>query len=235
MSELLSLIQRRQSSRVLFDPKRKIPRSDLHKILGAARWAPTAHNMQNFEIVVVDNKKLLRKISELRSPTSLTFVRENYRQLSFSKAELRRKKVGVLGLMFPPAWRKPNATAKEIRSGDRGAFQQRQIGSSSALCIVLYDPSRRAPASSHDFLGAISLGCMLENMWLMAESLGLGFHVVSALAQGGLEKRIKGMLGIPDRLRIALSIRLGYLTAPVKSLRVRRAVRDFTHRNAYRP
>jgi nitroreductase len=233
MPELLALIQKRQSSRVLFDPKRKIPKKDLQKILEAARWAPTAHNMQNFEIVVVDDKKLLKKISALRNPTSLTFVRENYGQLSFSEAELRRKKVGVLGMMFPPAWRNPKATAKEIENAERGSFQERQIGSSSALCIVLYDPKRRAPASTHDFLGAISLGCVLENAWLMAQSLGIGFHVVSALSEGGMEKKIKQMLHIPNRLHIALSFRLGYLAASVKYLRVRRGAKDFAHHNAY--
>jgi nitroreductase len=233
MSGLRTLIQERQSSRVVFDPRRKIPNKDLQKILEAARWAPTAHNMQNFEIVVVDDKRLLRKISGLHNPVSLTFVRENYRQLSFSEAELRRKKVGILGLMFPAAWRNPKATAKEIRNAGRGSFQERQIGSSSALCIVLYDPRRRAPASEHDFLGAISLGCMLENMWLMAESLGIGFHVVSALSGGRTEREIKRMLHIPSRLRIALSIRLGYLPAPVKYPRVRRDVEDFVHHNGY--
>ncbi len=130
MKDLLSLMQKRQSSRGVFDPRRKIPEKDLRRILEAARWAPTAHNMQNFEIVVVDDKKLLERISGLRKPVSLAFVRENYRQLSFSEAELRRSKVGILGLMFPEAWRDPKASAKEIRNAGRGAFQERQIASS---------------------------------------------------------------------------------------------------------
>ena len=233
MAELLTLIQKRQSSRALFDPKKKIPKKDIQKILEAARWAPTAHNMQNFEVIVVDDKKLLKKISELHNPTSLTFVRENYRQLSFSEAELRQKGVGVLGTMFPPSWRKPNATAEEIRSEERGSFQARQIGSSSALCVMLYDPKRRAPASENDFLGAISLGCVMENMWLMAESLGIGFHVISALSEGVVEKKIKQMLHIPNNFRIAISFRLGYPTASRKYLRVRRDAKKFAHRNTY--
>jgi len=90
MPKLVTLTQKRQSSRVLFDPKRKAPKKDLQKILEAARWAPTAHNMQNFEIVVVNDKKLLKKIAELLNPVSFTFVRKNYRQLSFSDVKLRR-------------------------------------------------------------------------------------------------------------------------------------------------
>ena len=139
----------------------------------------------------------------------------------------------MLGTVFPAAWRNSNATAKEIKNADRGAFQEREIGSSSALCIVLYDPKRRAPASANDFLGAISLGCMMENMWLMAHSLGIGFHVVSALSGGRTEKEIKRMLRIPPHLRIAITFRLGYPASPVRYLRVRRDVKDFAHHNAY--
>ena len=50
----------------------------MEKILEAARWAPTAHNMQNFEIVVVDDKKSLAAISEIKRSPNLTFIRENY-------------------------------------------------------------------------------------------------------------------------------------------------------------
>ena len=68
----------------------------MEKILEAARWAPAAHNMQNFEIVVVDDKKSLAAISGIKRSPNLTFIRENYQQLSFSEDELRRKKVGIL-------------------------------------------------------------------------------------------------------------------------------------------
>jgi len=99
---------------------------------------------------------------------------------------------------------------------------------------VLYDPSRRAPASQGDFPGIISLGCVMENMWLMANSLGIGFHIVSSLSNGAFEKNIRKMLNIPDKLIIAYSFRLGYpVKEPEKYLRVRRDVKDFAHYNKY--
>ena len=57
--DILDLIQQRQSARVLFDPERPILDDHLRRILEGARWAPTAHNMQNFEIVVVDDRRIL--------------------------------------------------------------------------------------------------------------------------------------------------------------------------------
>ena len=83
-----------------YDTSRPIPKQDLKQILEAGRWAPTVHNMQNFELIVVDDEKVLQSIGNIRRPVSETFVRENYKQLSFSEEELLRKKTGVLGLCF---------------------------------------------------------------------------------------------------------------------------------------
>jgi hypothetical protein len=35
---------------------------------------------------------------------------------------------------------------------------------SAALLVILFDPSKRAPASEGDVLGMMSLGCVMENM-----------------------------------------------------------------------
>jgi nitroreductase len=234
MNDLLKLIEARQSARGPFDPKRSIPRDDLEKILEAARWTPTAHNMQNFEIIVVDDKKLLAAIGGIKSSPDLTFIRENYAQLSFSEKELRQKKVGIMGTMFPKSWQTPDPKLEDVSNEDRSAFMSRLIGSSSALLFVLYDPGRRAPASENDFLGIISLGCAMENMWLMANSLGIGVHIVSSLSGEETEKEVKKMLNIPDNLIIGFTMRLGYPTATPDYVRVRRDIKDFTRYNGFK-
>ncbi len=102
------------------------------------------------------------------------------------------------------------------------------------LLIVIYDPSRRAPASEGDFLGIISLGCVMENMWLMANSLGLGFHILSVLGSEPTEKEVKRILNIPRKLKIAFACRVGYpISEPAKYLRVRRDIDNFAHRNRF--
>ena len=82
MNEFLKIIQERHSARVAFDPNHQIAKRNLEQILEAARWTPTAHNMQNFEIVV-DDKKQLEAIGKIRSQVSDTFLRENYQQTFF--------------------------------------------------------------------------------------------------------------------------------------------------------
>jgi nitroreductase len=232
-NDILKLIQQRQSSRVSFDPNLPISKEDLRQILEAASWAPTAHNMQNFEIIVVDDKQVLEKIGGIKSRISLEFLRENYEQLSFSKDELLKKKVGILGTMFPPTWRDPTKMEEVARKSSPTPITQR-IDGSPMLLIVIHDSRKRAPASEGDVLGFMSLGCVMENMWLMAQSLGIGFQILSALSAYPVAKEIKQILSIPDYMNIAYTVRLGYpKIAPVKYFKVRRNVEDFTHYNKY--
>ena len=231
--DILRLIQARQSARVPFDRERPIPADQLRQILEAARWTPTAHNMQNFEIVVVDDKKLLDAIANIHGETSEAFIRENYEQLSFSEEELRRKKVGLLGTMFPPSWRTPGV-APRLDEAHAHSILGEPIRSSAALLVVLYDPRRRAPASEGDVLGMISLGCLMQNMWLVASSLGIGFHIQSALSGPYVEAEVKKLLGVPAPLKIGFACRIGYPLRETKYLRVRRDLEDFVHRNHHR-
>lgn len=231
MSDVISMIEKRQSTRSPFDAGRAVPREALQQVLEAARWSPTAHNMQNFEVIVVEDRKLLEEIAAIKGPVSEVFIRENYAQLSFSEDELKKKKTGILGTMFPPSWRTPGATPKA--GADAESMQNKLVQMSSALLVVLYDPSRRAPASEGDFLGIMSLGCVMQNMWLAAQSLGIGFQIISSLSGDYIEGIVKRMLGVPSRLRIAFSARLGYPVRSSPYLRVRRDVKDFTHHNRY--
>lgn len=235
MPELLQLIKSRQSSRIPFDENKPVSQEDIQQILEAGSWAPTAHNMQNFEVIVVNDKELLEQFREMELPVSETFIRENYLQLSFSEEELKKKKTGVLGTMFPKAWLDHMIMpVKETGNVPLNIIEPRnQIYPCPTLFILLYNPQKRAPASEGDFLGIMSLGCVLENMWLMATSLGLSMHVISSLSDDDAEHEIKDKLNIPEHLKIAISFRIGYTAAEAKYTRVRRDLSDFVHYNNY--
>jgi nitroreductase len=231
MQDVLKLIQERHSARASFDPQRPVAKQDLTQILEAARWSPTAHNMQNFEIIVVDDTKLLEQLGKIESHISEEFIQENYQQLAFSEDELRQKKVGILGTMFPPTWTDPSKVDEAVRET---SFLNRTIRSSPVLLIVIYDPKKRAPASEGDVLGMMSLGCVMENMWLVAQSLGIGFMIMSVFSADSIENEVKRVLNIPENVKIAYACRLGYpVSASAKYLRVRRDVEDFTHHNRF--
>lgn len=232
MSPILTLIRERHSSRAPFESRRPVLPETLRQILEAGRWAPTAHNMQNFEVLVVDDPGLLDRMGQIESKVSEMFLRENLAQLSFSEAELRHKKVGLLGAMFPPSWQEPELIESVARESAPASLHHTMQGAPVVL-VVLYDARRRAPASEGDVLGQNSLGCVLENMWLMAHELGVGFQVMSVFSSPGVESQVKAMLEAPERMKIAFAIRLGYPISVATPPRVRRDVDDFTHRNRF--
>lgn len=231
MDDLLKIIQTRHSTRALFDPQKKVPDRDIKKIIEAARWAPTAHNMQNFEIIVIDDRKVLDQLGNITTYPSPDFIRENFEQLSISEEELLQKKVGILGLGFPPAWRDREQLAAAMNDRTPGTLDE-TIKGSPVVLVVVYDTRKRAPASERDVLGMLSLGCVMENLWLMARKLDIGFQIMSVFS-GPVQEDVRKILKIPEHMAISFAVRLGYPAAQPDYLRVRRDSESFTYRNAY--
>jgi len=232
MDKILKLIEERHSTRALFDPKKPVAKEDIKKIIEAARWAPTAHNMQNFEIIIIDDKKVLKSLASIKSIPSEEFIRENFQQLSHSEEELKKKKVGIMGTQFPQSWRDATKIDSAVKNLSPSPLSY-TIKDSPSVIILLYDSRKRAPASEGDILGFLSLGCVMQNMWLMSESLGVGFQIMSAFSSETIADKIKQTLNIPNHLNIAFAIRLGYPVSQNRYLRVRRDIDDFTHHNKF--
>ncbi len=232
-NDLLELIKKRHSTRDAFDPDKKVAKNDLKKILESATWAPTAHNMQNFNILVIDDKGLLEKIGNIKTKASADFIKENSNQLSFSTEELEKKKVGIMATMFPPSWRDPNADFEKIAKETPPLNLGNIMRDCPTLLIITYDKTKRAPASENDVMGFIGLGCVMENIWLMAESLDIGMQIISFFAAEDVEKQLKEIISIPDDQKIAFAIRLGYPVITTDYIRVRRNVEDFTSLNSF--
>lgn len=224
------VIEYRHSSRAPFDPSWHVTEPELARILDAARWAPTAHNMQNFRLVVVDAPDVLAELGRIRSPVSPQFIVENYAQLAWSPEELERRGTGILGTMFPRSW----WTADLARAPhDASRMLGETIAGAPLVIIVIYDPTRRAPASEHDQLGMISLGCVMENMWLVAQAEHLDVQIVSAFASEGAEGEVKRLLGVPAPWRVAYAMRFGHSLAASHPHRVRRPLAAFIGRNQF--
>jgi nitroreductase len=234
MSEILDVIQARHSSRGPFDPNHPVSAASQRLILEAARWAPTPANMQNFEIIVVDSRERIDALEKIPAEMSEKFLRENYQQLSFSEQDLHAKKTGMLATDFPEAWTNPEAWDPYSDTRSQLSFLARPIGETPLMLIVLYDSTKRAPGSDGDPVGLISLGCVMENMWLMCESLGVGVHVITVVSNGPVEALMRDVLHIPKEMNVAFACCLGYtVDATPDYSRVRRDLDSFVHHDDF--
>ena len=231
---LLALIRKRHSSRGKFNPDRNISKAILAKILEAARWAPTPNNMQNFQVVVVDDPNTLTLIGKLPAEMSEDYLKENYALLSTSEAELRKRKIGTLATIYPRAWVDPEAWSPDSDYRSQLTYLGRALLQPRVLLVVLYDGASRAPGSEGDTLGLIGLGCVMENMWLMAESLGIGMHILTVFSDSHVEAEVREILNIEPQMKIAFACSLGYpATSIAEGVRVRRDLKDFIHHNTF--
>jgi len=233
MQTLFDLMRSRQSARVPFDPGHKLAPDVLQDLLRAAAWAPTAHNMQNFEILVIDDARILEAIGRITTQPTAAFIRENFALLAFSREELRCKRTGLLASGFPSAWVTHAGNLDEVAANSAPLPLGRSLQGAPCLLLVLYDPHKRAPDSEGDRLGLISLGCVLQNLWLAAHAAGVGMQILSVFSTPPVEAQLRRMLDIPERLHIAYSCRLGYPVASPEYERVRRPVGEFTSHNGY--
>ena len=231
---LLTLIQKRHSTRGPFNPDRAVTTQQVKLILEAARWAPTPDNMQNFSIVVVDDKERLAAIANIPAEMSETYLRETYAHVSFTEAELAHNKKGTLANIYPRAWTDPEAWNPESDARSQLTQLGKAVLQPQVLLLVLHDSGLHSPDSKGDAIGLMGLGCVMENMWLMSESEGLGMHVLTVFRNGAVERQVQQELQIPAPMKIAFACSLGYpASTPIPYLRVRRDLEDFVHHNQY--
>ena len=143
---VMNVIRKRRSCR-FFEPGQDVPEKDLMLILEAARWAPSARNLQPLEFVIfrdLEGKKMLSKFARQNQPTdapvSIVVV-----------GDLKRARdVGDIS---------PHDTTTSIKG----------------LKMFLYMDASAA----------------IENMLLMAESLGYNTLWIAAFDEDGLEDYLK--------------------------------------------
>jgi nitroreductase len=74
----------------------------------------------------------------------------------------------------------------------------------------------------------------MQSMWLTAHALGVGMQIMSVFSSGDVEDALRRIMSIPSHLRVAFACRLGYPVGEARpSLRVRRPLDRFVHRNVY--
>ncbi len=229
------LVKFRRSSRWLFSRK-TIPDEVMRKILEAARWTPTPHNCQPFELILVKDKAVIKQISEVGFRLDKKAVDGHFYWTRFSRKELEEAKDGVLVDVLPKFVLDLKDNPALI---DDAAFWKKAmelyaflIQNSAVLLFIVYNRSLPGVGPLAQLWGIITMGAVMQNIWLAANDLGVSAHVVSGqLMIPESANRIRDILRIPkDKYRLLLIMRLGYEGKFGKyGTTVRRELEDFVH------
>jgi nitroreductase len=82
--DFIEFIRERRSHRAFLD--KKIPKEHLKKLIDTVRYAPTGHNDQTVEIVIVENPERRKKLSNLAVDFMAGSLKENEKKLDKMKS-----------------------------------------------------------------------------------------------------------------------------------------------------
>jgi len=251
--ELMEAIKGRSMYRGAFQ-ERRVEELILRQILEAAIWAPSGHNSQPWEVIVLDDPHIIERIAVLsgeafdeflkKSKDLKAWVRNWMRWLRWSQEDLDEAGDGIyLSRMSETAWKQMSTleSLEDLRAKLKEIFPVGLKPSkliTRALCIIytLLDTRKNIPDSSRGLMSLTSAGAAIQNMRLAAHALGLAAHELSPLYD--LRETRKGvgkLLKIPNHFRIVSAMRVGYPDGPVTHVRthVRKPLEKLVHRNRF--
>jgi len=234
--------------------ERMLDEDHLHQILDAARWAPSGHNSQAWEFLVVDDPETIQQIAVITTEIFDAFLAhgshlirwvENFhRWLRWSREDLEAHGDGIYFKQWSrDTWEELEKLTdeEEIREritemfGSRGQ-PSKLISTAPCLIFTLINTERKIPDYSGEMLALTSAGAAMQNLRLAAYELGVTVHEQSPLYDlPETRQAMHELLCIPEHCKIVGGMRLGYRTSPKRSsyTHVRRPVEKIMHRNKY--
>jgi len=193
--QVLELVRSRRSKRSF--KQTPVERDVIEKVLDAARFAPSGHNEQSTEFVVVQDKKILKEISDLTA--------EGIGKL----AGYTRNPIGRF-MMRRAMGRRGAAYVTELAPEMEGLVTLHKSGTDwilrEAPVLVLFCADSAGGTSM-----SINANLALQNGALAAEAYGLGcFYVYFVVLASERDDRIARLVSLPETHAIYGALAIGY-------------------------
>jgi nitroreductase/NAD-dependent dihydropyrimidine dehydrogenase PreA subunit len=181
---LFSFLRSRRSCRVFVE--REVPKQVLEKLVDIARYAPTAHNSQNFEFLVIQEKELIRDLS---SRTAI-FYGNLHKMLS------------APGVHLPP-WLQKHMRGFRLNWEYYLQGKDRIFRNAPAL-LVIHAPAENPSSAQNCHLA-------MAHIMLQAHALGLGTCIIGYfITAAERDPSIIERLDVPQQNKIFTCCTVGY-------------------------
>ncbi len=212
---------------------RPIDQDDLKQILAMAACAPSHFNSQPWRFVVVQDAGLRQQIADIAGDSMRQLMAggrfwQRYKKyFRFSQKEIDERGDGIY-IDNIPGVLKP--FAKYIfteRGGEMmnrfqvpkvlGKDARKLVAGSPLLLGITLDRSEYTPDDLSGMYSLISLGAVMQTIWLTATALGMGMQFISTpMEVEGQWQRIVDLLHIPAEHDLVVLYRLGYLSSDAR-------------------
>lgn len=230
--DILEAIRSRRTANGAFED-RPLAAADVRTILEMAACAPSHFNSQPWRFVVIQDDATRHKIAAIAGESMQKLMAggrfwQRYRKyFRFSKKDMDEKGDGIL-IDTMPAILKPFAKYIFTERGGEvmarfqvprvlGNDARKLVAGSPLILGITLDCSEYKPDDLSGMYSVISLGAVMQTIWLTATSLGIGMQFISTpMEVEGQWERIGQLLGIPPEHKLMVLYRLGYLPEEVR-------------------
>jgi nitroreductase/NAD-dependent dihydropyrimidine dehydrogenase PreA subunit len=191
-----AFLRSRRSCRVFAD--KEIPRQALERLIDMARYAPSGHNSQNFEFIVVHNRQMVRTLAQ----RTAVFYGNLYKMLS------------APGVNVPP-WLQTHMRGFRLNWEYYQAGKDRIFRNAPALIVI------HAPAENNS--SAQNCHLAMAHIMLQAHAMGLGTCINGYFATAAeRDPSIVKELEMPKENKIFTCCTVGYPVLKFRKLVQRR-------------
>src|SRR4051794_10590439 len=231
-ADLFESIRRRRTSNGAFKPDAIAP-EHIRTLVEMASHAPSHFNSQPWRFLIVQDRERRQAVADIAGDSMRmlmeegTFWKRYSKYFRFSKDEVDKTADGI-HFDHIPSVLKP--FARYVFSPKGGAvinkFQvprvlgndaHKLVASSPLLLGITLTRSEYQPEELSGLYSVISLGAVIQTIWVTANALGIGMQFVSTpMEVEGQWEKIVTLLGVPDDQALLVLFRLGYVDAQVK-------------------
>lgn len=226
-----AIIKRRTTNTKFAD--RKVSREHIELLIRMGACAPSHFNSQPWRFIVVEDKETIGRIGKIAGDAMVqlmeegTFWKKYEKYFRITKEEIENSKDGIHIDHMPKMLRPFTKQIMSEKGGNLlaklkipkilGKDEEELVGSSPIIFVILLSKEEYKPGELSGFYSAISMGAVIQNLWLTTTDIGMGMQFVSTPGEIPAKwEEISDMLNIPDDHEMAAIFRMGYKDDNVK-------------------
>ncbi len=231
--DLLEALKNRRTTNTRFLEK-PLAEEHIRTLLEAASYAPSHMNSQPWRFVVIRDEQRRKKIGRV-ARESMRLVMEKgafwkryLKYFRFSREDIDSSGDGIYIDKLPKIIQ-PFARAIFSEKGAEWMIKlrvpsilaldsEKLVSSSPLILAVLLTKDEFRPQELSGLYSTLALGMAIENIWLAANSLGIGIQFISLPMEAGgdMWQRCIRLVGVPDTYEMIALFRLGYIDPNAK-------------------
>ncbi|HEX2787092.1 MAG TPA: nitroreductase family protein [Ignavibacteria bacterium] len=230
--DLLEAIKKRKTTNGFFLDK-EISQEHIDLLVKMSSHCPSHFNSQPWRFVLVQDKSVIKKIGRIAGDamTQLMddgrFWKQYKKYFRFSEEEMEKTKDGI-HIDHLPAFLKPFAKSIFSETGGKvismlkvskilGNDEEKLVSSSPLLFAITLTKDEYKPCELSGFYSVISMGAVIQTLWLVTTSIGMGMQFISTPGEIPKKwKEVSEILNIPLDQELMAIFRMGYIDENVE-------------------